>query len=119
MTRVTNASTVRKKRKKLLKLAKGFVGDRKNHPRLTKDCVMTAQSNNYIHRKQKKRNFRALWIVRIGIAAKICGLSYSRLIQGLQKANVLVDRKMLADLAMHDIAAFQEIASKAKLSLAS
>ncbi len=119
MTRATNAPVVRKKRRKLLKLAKGFVGDRKNHPRLTKDCVMTAQSNNYIHRKQKKRNFRSLWIIRIGIASKIYGLSYSRFIQGLTKAKVLIDRKMLADLAMNDIGAFGEIASMAKVGLAS
>jgi len=118
MTRVTSSVTFRKRRKRLLKKAKGFVGDRKNHLRLTKDCIMTALSNNYIHRKQKKRNFRALWITRVGIGAKIYGLSYSKFIQGLKKANVSIDRKMLADLAMHDINAFGEIATVAKTALA-
>lgn len=117
MTRTTNAVAFRKKRKKLMKQAKGFVGDRKNHPRLTKDCIMSAQAYNYAHRKQKKRNFRALWITRIGIGAKIYGISYSKMMQGLKKAKVQVDRKMLADLAFHDIPAFGEFASLAKVAL--
>ncbi len=83
MTRVTNSVARHRKRKRLMKLAKGFVGDRKNHVRLTKDAVMSAMAFSTRHRKLRKRDFRRLWIVRIGIAAKINGISYNRIIHGL------------------------------------
>lgn len=118
MVRVKSAVASRKRRKRLFKRAKGFFGDRKNHLRLTKDAVMKALAYNYEHRKQKKRNFRRLWIIRIGIAARINGMSYSKLMHGLKKAGCDIDRKMLADLAVKDLKAFSEIASTAKQALA-
>lgn len=118
MVRVTNAVASRKRRKRLLKRAKGFIGDRKNHLRLTLDAVMKALSYNTIHRKQKKREFRKLWIVRIGVAAKMNGLSYSKLMNGLKKAGCTLDRKALADLAVHDPKAFTSVAETAKKALA-
>lgn len=117
MTRATNAVAFRKRRKRLLKRAKGFVGDRKNHLRLSKDAVMAAMNFNYEHRKQKKRNFRSIWITRIGIGAKINGISYSKLIDGLKRAGCQVNRKMLADLAVRDPKAFGALAISAKKAL--
>lgn len=118
MTRVTNALPRKKRKKRLLKQAKGFWGDRKNHLGVTKDAVMKAMEHNYNHRKQKKRDFRSLWIVRISSAAKIHGISYSKLINGLKKANCMIDRKMLADLAISDINAFGSLVQSAKQALA-
>ncbi len=118
MTRVKSAVASRKRRKRLLKKAKGFVGDRKNHVRLTKDAVMKALSFHYDHRKKKKSDFRKLWIIRIGIAAKIYGMSYSRLIDGLKKAKCEINRKQLAALAVDDLKAFCEFANIAKKALA-
>ena len=118
MVRVKGAVASRKKRKRLFKLAKGFFGDRKNHLRLTKDAVMKALAYNYEHRKQKKRNFRSLWIIRISVAAKINGISYSKLMHGLKKAECLLDRKMLAYLAVTDLEAFSAVADVAKKALA-
>ena len=85
MVRITNAVAARARSKKLLKRCKGFYGDRKNHLKLSKDALMTALANNYKHRKLRKRDFRSLWIMRIGVAAKINGMSYSRLINGLKR----------------------------------
>ncbi len=118
MVRVTNAVASRKRRKRLLKRAKGFIGDRKNHLRLTLDAVMKALAFSTEHRKKKKSDFRKLWIVRIGVAAKMNGLSYSKLMNGLKKANCTLDRKALADLAVHDPKAFSSIAETAKKALA-
>lgn len=118
MVRVTSAVARHRSRKKLLKRAKGFVGDRKNHVRLSADAVMSALAFNYKHRKQKKRDFRKLWIIRIGVGAKINGLSYSRLISGLTKAGCTINRKMLSDMAMHDPHSFAAVASTAKKALA-
>lgn len=118
MVRVTNAVASRKRRKKILKRAKGFVGDRKNHIKQTKDTVMRAQAFATAHRKQKKRNFRRLWITRIGIASKMHGISYSRLINGLTKAEVLVNRKMLSELAIHEPDTFATLVDTAKKALA-
>lgn len=118
MVRVTNAVAVNRSRKRLFKRAKGFVGDRKNHLRLTKDAVMSALAFNYRHRKQKKRDFRRLWIIRIGVAAKINGLSYSKLIDGLSKAGCLLNRKMLSDMAIRDPGSFATVAGTAKQALA-
>ena len=102
MVRATNAVASHKRRKRLMKLAKGFWGDRKNHLRLTQDAVAKALSDNYKHRKLRKREFRSLWVVRMGAAAKMNGLSYSALIDGLKKAGCLVNRKMFSEMAIHD-----------------
>ncbi len=118
MVRVTNAVAAHRKRKRLLKLAKGFVGDRKNHLRLSSDAVMSAMSFNYRHRKERKRNFRKLWIIRIAVAAKINGLSYSKFINGLKKANFALNRKMLSDMAIRDPLSFAAVAGAVKQALA-
>jgi large subunit ribosomal protein L20 len=118
MVRVTNAVAAHRKRKRLLKKAKGFVGDRKNHLRLTKDAVMSAMAFNYKHRKLKKRDFRKLWVIRIGVAAKINGISYSKLMDGLKRAGCALNRKMLSEMAIRDPNSFAEIASRAKKALA-
>lgn len=118
MVRATNAVASHRRKKRMYKLAKGFVGDRKNHLRLTSNAVLKAQAYNYSHRKQKKRDFRSLWIVRIGAAAKIHGISYSQFIYGLKKMKCELDRKMLADMAVRDPASFGRIATKAKEALA-
>lgn len=118
MVRITNAAASRKRKKRIMKQAKGFVGDRKNHLRLTSDAVMRAMAFNYRHRKHNKRNFRSLWIVRIGIAAKINGISYSKMIDGLNKAGCEINRKMLSELAIHDPASFAQVAETAKAALA-
>ena len=118
MVRITNAVASRARTKKLLKRCKGFYGDRKNHLKLSQDALMTALANNYKHRKLRKRDFRSLWIVRIGVAAKINGLSYSKLIDGLKKAGCFINRKILSELAIRDPNAFTAIAGTAKRSLA-
>lgn len=116
--RVTNSVASRRRTKKLLKRCKGFYGDRKNHLKLSKDALMSALAFNYKHRKLRKRDFRSLWITRIGVAAKINGLSYSRLINGLQKIGCGINRKILAELAIKDPSAFTAIAGTAKQGLA-
>lgn len=118
MVRVTNAVAANRKRKRLLKKAKGFVGDRKNHLRLSADAVMSAMAFNYRHRKLKKRDFRKLWVIRIGVAAKINGISYSKFINGLKKAGCELNRKMLSDMAIRDPNSFAEVAGTAKQALA-
>jgi len=117
MTRATNAVYSNRKRKRLLKQAKGFVGDRKNHRRLTSNSVLQAMAFNYTSRKQRKRDFRSLWISRLAVGAKINGLSYSKLIHGLAKAGSTLNRKMLSELAIFDPPAFAAVASKAKEAL--
>ncbi|MDR3623766.1 MAG: 50S ribosomal protein L20 [Chlamydiales bacterium] len=119
MVRVTNALAAHRRRKRLFKLAKGFWGDRKNHLRQTGDAVMKALSYNYIHRKKKKSDFRSLWIMRINVAAKMNGISYSKFINGLQKAGCMLNRKMLADMAIRDPNGFAAVATQAKGALAS
>lgn len=118
MVRVTNSVASHRRKKRLFKRAKGFVGDRKNHLRLTSDCVVRALSYNYAHRKLKKRDFRSLWIMRIGAAAKINGISYSKLIQGLKQARCELDRKMLAEMAVKDPSSFAAVVTHAKQALA-
>jgi len=110
MARVKRGVTARARHKKILKLAKGYYGARSRVYRVAKQAVIKAGQYAYRDRKQKKRQFRALWIVRINAAARQFGISYSRLINGLNKANVAVDRKVLADLAVRDIDAFGAIA---------
>ncbi len=117
MVRVTNAVACKKRTKKLLKKCKGYYGDRKNHLKLSKDAVMQAQSFNYAHRKLRKRDFRRLWTVRIGAAAKINGISYSKLIDGLKRIGSALNRKVLADLAIRDPQAFGAVATAAKQGL--
>ena len=108
----------RARHKKTLKAAKGYFNARRKVYRVAKQAVTKAQQYAYIGRKQKKRQFRALWIVRINAGARMFGLSYSRLMNGLKKADITVDRKVLADLAVHDIKAFGALAEKAKATLA-
>lgn len=119
MARVTNAVAVHRSKKRLLKRAKGFVGDRKNHLRLTKDAVLSAMAFNTRHRKEKKRDFRKLWIMRIGVGAKINGMSYSKLINGLKKSGCGLDRKVLSEMALRDPEHFAAVVTKAKQALAS
>lgn len=118
MVRVTNSVASHRRKKRLLKQAKGFVGDRKNHLRLTKDAVLRALAYNYRHRKERKRDFRSLWIVRIGAAAKINGISYSKFICGLKRAKCELDRKVLAEMAIRDPISFAAVAGRAKEALA-
>lgn len=117
MARVKRGVVARRRHKKILGKAKGYYNARRKVLRVAKQAVTKAAQYAYIGRKQKKRAFRALWITRINAAARQYGLSYSRLIAGLKKANIEMDRKVLADLAVHDIAAFNQIAEKAKASL--
>ncbi len=118
MARVKRGVTARRRHKKVLAKAKGYYNARRKIFRVANQAVTKAALYAYIGRKQKKRQFRALWIVRINAAAREFGLSYSRLIAGLKKAEIDVDRKILADLAVHDIQAFGAIAERAKQSLA-
>jgi large subunit ribosomal protein L20 len=118
MPRVKRGVTARKRHKKVLKLAKGYYGARSRVYRVAKQAVIKAGQYAYRDRKQKKRQFRRLWIVRINAAARMHDMSYSQLINGLLKANVEVDRKILADLAVHDMPAFTSIVERAKAALA-
>ncbi len=114
MPRVKRGVTARARHKKVLKQAKGYYGARSRVYRVAKQAVIKAGQYAYRDRKQRKRQFRALWIVRINAAARLSGMSYSRFINGLTKANVKIDRKVLADIAVRDIAAFAKIAEIAK-----
>ena len=118
MARVKKGINSHKRRRKTLKLAKGFYGSASRHYRIAKTAVMRAQRSAFGGRKQKKRDFRKLWIARINAAARQNNISYSRLINGLKLANVEVNRKMLADLAVNDAAAFAQLAEVAKSKLA-
>ncbi len=118
MARVKRGVVARRRHKKIIGQAKGYYNARRKVFRVAKQAVTRAGQYAYIGRKQKKRQFRALWIVRINAGARMFGLSYSRLIAGLSKAGITMDRKVLADLAVHDIKAFGAIAEKAKAALA-
>lgn len=118
MVRATSSPASRRRRKRLLKRAKGFWGDRKNHIRQSSNAVMSAMAFNYRHRKNKKSDFRQLWITRVGIGAKINGLSYSKLMNGLKKAGCELNRKMLSEMAIHDPESFKAVADMAKEALA-
>ena len=118
MARVKRGVTAHAKHKKVLKAAKGFYGRRKNTIRTAKAAVDKSMQYAYRDRKAKKRNFRALWIQRINAAAREHGLSYARLIDGLNKAGIEIDRKVLSDMALHEPAAFAAIADAAKSGLA-
>jgi len=117
MPRVKRGVTARAKHKKIIALAKGYRGRRKNVFRVAKQAVIKAGQYAYRDRRQRKRQFRGLWIVRINAAARQFGLSYSRMIDGLNKSGIEIDRKVLADLAVYDIEAFGQIAEKAKAAL--
>jgi len=117
MPRVKRGVASRARRKKVLKLAKGYYGARSRSFKVAKQAVIKAGQYAYRDRRQRKRQFRALWIVRINAAANELGISYSRLIDGLKKASIDVDRKVLADLAMHEKEAFAVLVEKAKAAL--
>ena len=119
MPRVKRGVTARARHKKVIAQAKGYRGRRKNVFRVAKQAVTKAGQYAYRDRRQKKRQFRSLWIARINAAAREHGLSYSRLIAGLNKADIGIDRKVLADLAVHDKPAFGQLAEQARSSLAS
>ena len=118
MARVKKGVTARRRHKKIISQAKGYYNARRKVFRVAKQAVTKAAQYAYIGRKQRKRQFRRLWIVRINAAARLHGLSYSRFMNGLLKANVKLDRKALADIAIHDPAAFGAIAEQAKSALA-
>ena len=114
MARVKTARITRKRHKKILKQAKGYYGAKSYRFRTANQAVMKSLSYAYVGRKDRKRNFRKLWIARINAAARINGLTYSTMISGLKKANVEINRKMLADLAVNDEKAFKELVKIAK-----
>ena len=114
MARVKTALITRKKQKKILKRAKGYYGAKHYRFRMAKQAVMKSGQYAYVGRKDRKSNFRKLWIARINAAARQNGLTYSKLINGLKKANIVINRKMLAEIAVTDPKAFAEIAKKIK-----
>lgn len=118
MSRVKRAVHARKKKKSYFKAAKGYRGGRSRLLRTVKEAVDRARVYAYRDRRTKKRDFRSLWIVRINAAARICGLSYSKMMHGLKLANIEIDRKSLADLAVCDMDAFKSLAETAKAKLA-
>ena len=118
MARVKRGVVAHARHKKVLKQAKGYYGARRKVYRVAKQAVIKAGQYAYRDRRQRKRQFRQLWIVRINAAARQFGMSYSRFMDGLNKAGIEVDRKVLADLAVHDIAAFGALVEKAKASQA-
>ncbi|MBK7647945.1 MAG: 50S ribosomal protein L20 [Betaproteobacteria bacterium] len=117
MPRVKRGVTARARHKKILVQAKGYRGRRKNVYRIAKQAVMKAGQYQYRDRRQRKRQFRALWIARINAAARLEGMKYSTFMNGLKKANIEVDRKVLADLAVFDQPAFAALAAQAKAQL--
>jgi large subunit ribosomal protein L20 len=118
MPRVKRGVTAKARHKKILAKAKGYRGRRGNVYRIAKEAVMKAGQYQYRDRRNKKREFRALWIARINAAVRELGMSYSVFMNGLKKASIDIDRKVLADLAVHDKTAFSKIAEQAKASLA-
>ena len=117
MSRVKRGVTARARHKKVLKEAKGYYGARSRVYRVAKQAVIKAGQYAYRDRKQRKRQFRALWIVRINAAAREFGLSYSQFVNGMKKANIEIDRKVLADIAVFDKATFGQIVEQAKAAL--
>ncbi len=118
MPRVKRGVTSRARHKKVLDLAKGFRGRRKNVFRIAKQAVMKAEQYAYRDRRNRKRDFRRLWIARISAAVRDLGITYSRFIHGLDLAEIALDRKMLADIAVHDEVAFSQIVTKVRTALA-
>lgn len=117
MARVKGALATRKRRKKILKLAKGYWGAKSKHFKMAKEAVMKSGNYAYIGRRQKKRDFRRLWITRINAACRMNGITYSAFINGLKKANISLNRKMLSEIAVEDEKAFQELVNQAKSAL--
>lgn len=118
MPRVKRGVTARAKHKKVLDKAKGYYGARSRVFRVAKQAVIKAGQYAYRDRRQRRRDFRALWIMRINAAARECGLSYSVFMNGLKKSAIEIDRKVLADIAVHDSVAFAQLAEQAKTALA-
>ena len=118
MARVKGALNARKKHKKVLKLARGYRGARSKQYRVAKQSVMKAMAFAFAGRKQTKREYRSLWIVRINAAARMNGLSYSKMMHGLKVANIDINRKMLAEMAVNDAEGFATLAEAAKAALA-
>ena len=114
MARVKGAMVTKKKHKKILKLAKGYRGAKSKHFKMAKQAVMKSGNYAFAGRKQKKRDFRRLWIARISAAAKMNGMNYSTFMNGLKKANIEINRKMLSEIAIADPAAFTALVEKAK-----
>ena len=114
MARVKGALMTRKRRKKTLKLAKGYFGSKSRHFKMAKQAVMKSGNYAYIGRKQRKRDFRRLWITRISAACRMNDMSYSVFMNGLKKANIVLNRKVLAEIAVSDEAAFKALVEKAK-----
>ncbi|MCK9478742.1 MAG: 50S ribosomal protein L20 [Firmicutes bacterium] len=114
MARIKGAVVTRKRHKKILKLAKGFRGSRNRLFKTANEAVMKSLSHAYIGRKLKKRDFRRLWIARINAATRECGMNYSTFMNGLKKAGIEVNRKMLSEIAINDSAAFMQLVEKAK-----
>ena len=117
MARVKGAMMTRKRRNSVLKAAKGYWGSKSKHFKMAKQAVMKSGNKAFVGRKEKKRNFRALWIARISAQAKVCGMNYSTLMHGLKLAGIDLNRKMLAELAVSDKEAFAAICEKAKAAL--
>lgn len=117
MPRVKRGPTARKRRKKILKLAKGYYGSKSSLFRVANQQVMKSLAYAYRDRRQRKRDFRKLWITRINAAARLNGLSYSRFINGLKKANVSINRKLLADMAVNDRSSFDQLVKVARDNL--
>ena len=117
MARVKGALNTRKRRKKILKLAKGYRGHKSKNFRVANQAVMKSLVYAYVGRKLKKRDFRRLWITRISAAAKMNGMNYSTFMNGLKKAGIEINRKMLSEIAINDAAAFAQLVEKAKASL--
>mgnify|MGYP000415832286 CR=1 FL=1 len=117
MARIKGGLNAKKKHNRTLKLAKGYRGARSKQYRVAKQSVMRALASSYAGRKQKKRQFRQLWIARINAAARMNGLSYSKMMHGLKVANIDINRKMLAELAVNDFAAFTSLVEQAKAAL--
>ncbi|MEA3313975.1 MAG: 50S ribosomal protein L20 [Caldisericota bacterium] len=115
--RVKAGSVTRKRHKKILKLAEGYRGASSKRYRRANEAVLHAMKNAYVHRRERKREFRSLWIIRINALSREYGLSYSKLMDGLKKAGVEIDRKMLADLAVNDQEAFEVLVNQAKETL--
>ncbi|MBQ8908273.1 MAG: 50S ribosomal protein L20 [Clostridia bacterium] len=117
MARVKGAMMTRKRRKSVLKAAKGYWGAKSKHFKMAKQAVMKSGNYAFAGRKLKKREFRSLWIARISAQAKVCGMNYSTMMHGLKKAGINLNRKMLAEIAVSDKAAFATLAERAKAAL--
>jgi large subunit ribosomal protein L20 len=117
MARIKGAMMTRKRRNKIMKLAKGYWGSKSTHYKMANQAVMKSLKYAYIGRKQKKREFRQLWIARINAACKANGINYSRFMNGIKKAGITMNRKMLSEMAIHEPAAFTALVEQAKAAL--